>query len=75
MGKSANQVLADANSLATTKAQLTQRHMLSAENAAKLKTAINKKVTGAIKLLNRRPKKGGKTIAYGGLFSSTYGFR
>ena len=75
MGKSAKAVLADANAIATTKSQLAKRGMLSLENAAKLKTAIDKKVTGAIRLLNRRPRTGGRTIASGGLFSSTYGLR
>ena len=75
MGKSAKAILADANSLATSKADLTKRKMLSVDNAAKLKTAIDKKVTGAIRLLNRRPRTGGRTIASGGLFSSTYGLR
>ena len=75
MGKSAKALLADANSLATSKSELAKRNMLSPDNAAKLKTAIDKKVGTAIKVLNRRPKKANRSITTGGFFSSTYSLR
>ena len=76
MGKSAVTLLESANKLASEKAKLSKKNILSDANKDKLVKAIDKRVSAAIAVLNRRPSRANKTIASGSAFvTKTYGLR
>ncbi len=71
MGKSGSALLAEANKLASEKAKLNKKNLLSDDNKDKLTKAIDRKVKSAITTLTKRPRKASKRNAPRGLFSTS----